>query len=105
MPHPISGTEPCHIRYPVAPGLTARVGGLKAGAGGDARAGGGDGGNDGGAGRYGRASRVCCDDGQVRSGETSSSTMSHLCHMMVIPTHCTSVVFPSVVGMSISFSA
>jgi hypothetical protein len=99
MPHPISGTEPCHIRYPVAPGLTAGVGGLKA------RAGGGDGGNDGGAGRYGRASRVCCDDGEVRSGETSSSTMSRLCHRMVIPMHCTSVVFPSAVGMSISLSS
>ena len=22
MPHPVSGTEPCHVRYPVASGLT-----------------------------------------------------------------------------------
>ena len=91
----------------MAPSLTAGVGGLKAGAGGDARAGGGDagaGGDDGGAGRYGRAGRVCCDDGEARSGEISSM-ISRLCHRMVMPTHCTSVVFPSAVGMSISLSS
>ena len=77
-----------------------------AGAGGDGGAGGdaGAGGDVGEAGTYGRAGRDCCGDGEVRYGETSS-IISRLCHSMVMPTHCPSVVFPSAVGMSISLSS
>jgi hypothetical protein len=49
---------------------------------------------------------VVCGPGKVRSraaiGCAPSSTISHLCHRMVLPMHFPRQFFPSTVGMSIS---